>query len=97
MRSLRRRKKLHLLLSFCMIQDTALFSHALKAHYYGYSHEDLSLLLMRKLNEAFNGRLTLASRYSRGNIIETISHELIAGQMDMDRLDYLRRDSFFTE
>ena len=45
---------------------------------------------------SFNGRLALAIEIFRGNYKRKFLHELIAGQMDMDRLDYLRRDSFFT-
>lgn len=73
------------------------FSHALENSIItGISHEDLSLLLMRKLNETFNGRLNLAIDIFQGTYHRKFLHELIAGQMDMDRLDYLRRDSFFT-
>ncbi len=73
------------------------FSHALENSIItGISHEDLSLLLMRKLNESFKGRLDLAIEIFKGTYRRKFLHELIAGQMDMDRLDYLRRDSFFT-
>ena len=73
------------------------FSHALENSIIsGISHEDLSLLLMNKLNEEFKGRLSLAIDIFRGTYKRKFLHELIAGQMDMDRLDYLRRDSFFT-
>jgi HD superfamily phosphohydrolase len=73
------------------------FSHALENSIItGISHEDLSLLLMRKLNETFNNKLDLAIKIFTGNYPRKFLHELIAGQMDMDRLDYLRRDSFFT-
>jgi uncharacterized protein len=73
------------------------FSHALeKSIISGITHEDLSLLLMRKLNEEFNGRLSLAIEVFRGTYKRKFLHELISGQMDMDRLDYLRRDCFFT-
>lgn len=73
------------------------FSHALETSLInGIKHEDLSLLLMEKLNEAFNGRLDLATGIFKGSYTRKFLHELIAGQMDMDRLDYLRRDSFFT-
>jgi hypothetical protein len=73
------------------------FSHALEASIItGITHEDLSLLLMKKLNETFEGRLDLAIEIFTGNYKRKFLHELIAGQMDMDRLDYLRRDSFFT-
>ena len=73
------------------------FSHALENSIIsGITHEELSLLLMKKLNETFNGRLTLAIEIFRGKYGRKFLHELIAGQIDMDRLDYLRRDSFFT-
>jgi uncharacterized protein len=73
------------------------FSHALENSIIaGISHEELSLLLMRKLNESFSGRLSLAIEIFRGKYKRKFLHELIAGQVDMDRLDYLRRDSFFT-
>ena len=73
------------------------FSHALETSIInGITHEDLSLMLMKKLNEDFNGRLELAIEIFTGTCKRKFFHELIAGQMDMDRLDYLRRDSFFT-
>ncbi len=73
------------------------FSHALENSIIsGISHEDLSLLLMNRMNEYFNGRLTLAIEIFKGTYKRKFLHELVAGQMDMDRLDYLRRDSFFT-
>jgi HD superfamily phosphohydrolase len=73
------------------------FSHALETSLInGISHEDLSLLLMEKLNETFQGRLDLAIEIFKGNYRRKFLHELVAGQIDMDRLDYLRRDSFFT-
>lgn len=73
------------------------FSHALENSIItGISHEDLSLLLMKKINEEFGGRLSLAIEIFTGLYRKKFLHELIAGQVDMDRLDYLRRDSFFT-
>jgi HD superfamily phosphohydrolase len=73
------------------------FSHALENSIIsGISHEELSLLLMSKLNETFKGKLTLAIEIFKGRYKRKFLHELIAGQVDMDRLDYLRRDSFFT-
>jgi hypothetical protein len=73
------------------------FSHALENSIIsGISHEDISLLLMNKLNETFNGRLELAISIFKGTYSRKFFHELISGQVDMDRLDYLRRDSFFT-
>lgn len=73
------------------------FSHALENSIIsGITHEDISLLLMRKLNEQFDGKLDLAIEIFVGNYSRKFFHDLISGQMDMDRLDYLRRDSFFT-
>ena len=73
------------------------FSHALENSIInGISHEDLSLLLMRKLNEEYSGRLDLAIEIFTGSYYRRFFHEMISGQIDMDRLDYLRRDSFFT-
>ena len=51
---------------------------------------------MRKLNELYNGKLDLSIEIFSGTYHRKFLHELIAGQVDMDRLDYLRRDSFFT-
>ena len=73
------------------------FSHALENTIIGgITHEDISLLLMRKLNEEFKGKLSLAIEIFTGTYPRKFLHELISGQMDMDRLDYLRRDCFFT-
>lgn len=73
------------------------FSHSLENSIMsGISHEDISLLLMRKLNEEYGGRLDLAIDMFRNSYSRKFFHELISGQIDMDRLDYLRRDSFFT-
>ncbi len=73
------------------------FSHALETSIISdITHEDLSLLLMSKLNETFKGKLDLAIEIFTGTYPRKFFHELISGQMDMDRLDYLRRDSFFT-
>ncbi len=73
------------------------FSHALESSLIdGINHEDLSLLLMKRLNQQFSGRLSLAIEIFRGTYRRKFLHELVSGQMDMDRLDYLKRDSFFT-
>ena len=73
------------------------FSHALETSIInGIDHEALSLLLMERMNETFGGRLELAIDIFKGTYSRKFLHELIAGQMDMDRLDYLKRDSFFT-
>ncbi len=73
------------------------FSHALENSIIsGISHEEMSLLLMKKLNETYKGRLAIAMDIFTGKYRRKFLHELIAGQVDMDRLDYLNRDSFFT-
>lgn len=73
------------------------FSHALENSIInGITHEDLSLLLIEKINETYNGKLDLALEIFKGTYHRKFLHQLIAGQIDMDRLDYLRRDSFFT-
>lgn len=72
-------------------------SHALENSIIdGVTHEDLTLLLMHKINEVNGGKLDLAIDIFKGTYPRKFLHELISGQIDMDRLDYLRRDSFFT-
>jgi HD superfamily phosphohydrolase len=73
------------------------FSHALEHTIVeGISHEDVSTLLMDKLNIDFNGCLTTAISIFKGTYPKKFLHELVSSQLDMDRLDYLNRDSFFT-
>ena len=73
------------------------FSHALEHTLIpGVSHEALSLRIMEKLNSEFNGALTTAINIFTDNYPKKFLHQLIASQLDMDRLDYLRRDSFYT-
>jgi HD superfamily phosphohydrolase len=73
------------------------FSHALETSIISnISHEDISILLMQILNEESGGKLSLALEIFRGTYSRRFLHELISGQIDMDRLDYLMRDSFFT-
>ncbi len=73
------------------------FSHALENSIInGITHEDISLLLMRKLSEIHSGKLDLAIEIFLGTYNRKFFHELISGQIDMDRMDYLRRDCFFT-
>jgi uncharacterized protein len=73
------------------------FSHALENSIIsGITHEDLSLLLMNKLNEEYDGKLRMAIEIFKGNYQRRFFHEMVSGQIDMDRLDYLNRDSFFT-
>ena len=73
------------------------FSHALEHTIVkGVSHEDISIMLMNKLNEQFNGQLTMAISVFKNTYAKKFLHELVSSQLDMDRLDYLNRDSFFT-
>jgi len=73
------------------------FSHALESVVIpGVNHEDLSILLMRELNEDFNGQLDTAIRIFTNTYPKPFLHQLVSGQLDMDRMDYLTRDSFFT-
>lgn len=73
------------------------FSHALEtAIFHHVHHEQVSLHLMERLNEAFDGRLALAIRIFRGTYERPFFHQLVSSQLDMDRLDYLNRDSFYT-
>ena len=73
------------------------FSHVLENTLIrGISHEDISLLIMERLNEEMNGGLTLAIRIFQNQYPKQFLHQLISSQLDVDRLDYLRRDSFFT-
>jgi HD superfamily phosphohydrolase len=73
------------------------FSHALESVVIpGVNHEALSILLMRELNEDFDGALGMAIEIFTNTYPKPFLHQLVSGQLDMDRLDYLTRDSFFT-
>ncbi len=73
------------------------FSHALEHTLVnGIKHEDISMLMMEKLNEEFNGKLNDAIAIFKGKYYRNFFCQLIAGQLDLDRMDYLNRDSFFT-
>jgi HD superfamily phosphohydrolase len=73
------------------------FSHALESSIvHNINHEHLSEMFMDKLNEHFDGKLSLAIRIFRNEYEKKFLHQLVSSQLDMDRLDYLRRDSFFT-
>ncbi len=73
------------------------FSHVLENTIVkGVSHEDISLMLMEHINKEMNGQLTLAIQVFKDEYPKKFLHQLVSGQLDMDRLDYLRRDSFFT-
>mgnify|MGYP003577052900 CR=1 FL=1 len=73
------------------------FSHALEHSLVtGIRHEDISMKLMQELNEHFEGKLTHAIEIFNGTYPKKFLHQLISGQLDLDRMDYLNRDSFFT-
>lgn len=73
------------------------FSHAMEHSIVeGVSHEHISLLFMEELNNEFNSKLTLAISIFKNEYSRKFLHQLISSQLDMDRLDYLRRDSFYT-
>lgn len=73
------------------------FSHALEnSLVHNVSHEDISLRLMEKLDEEMNGQLRMAIRIFKGTYKKKFLHQLVSSQLDVDRLDYLSRDSFFT-
>jgi uncharacterized protein len=72
------------------------FSHVLEASIVDVHHEKISLLLMQLLNKEFEGQLSLAINIFTGNYHKKFLSQLVSGQLDVDRLDYLRRDSFYT-
>ncbi|WP_026765025.1 HD domain-containing protein [Sediminibacterium salmoneum] len=73
------------------------FSHALEHELVqGVHHEDLSLQIMQQMNNEFNGQLTLAIDIFTNQYHKPFLHQLISGQLDVDRMDYLSRDSFFS-
>ena len=73
------------------------FSHALENSIVtGLSHETLSNLIMEKLNNEFNGQLSIAIEIFKNTYKKKFLHQLVSSQLDMDRLDYLNRDSFYT-
>ena len=73
------------------------FSHALEHSIVsGISHEEISLKFMKKLNDEFDGKLSLAIEIFEGNYNRKFLCQLISSQLDIDRLDYLKRDSFYT-
>lgn len=73
------------------------FSHALENTLVkGVSHEMISALLMDRLNEEFNGQLETAIRIFNNTYPRYFLHQLVSGQLDIDRMDYLNRDSFYT-
>lgn len=73
------------------------FSHALEdVLVKGVRHEEISLFFLQKLNEEFNGRLSTAIEIYKGTYPKKFLNQLVSSQLDMDRMDYLMRDSFYT-
>ncbi|TXB65429.1 HD domain-containing protein [Vicingus serpentipes] len=73
------------------------FSHALEHSIVnGISHEEISTLFMDKLNKEFKGKLDLALQIFRNEYRKKFLYQLVSSQLDMDRLDYLKRDSFYS-
>lgn len=73
------------------------FSHALEQSIVtGINHEALSQLFFERLNKVYDGQLDTAKAIFEGSYTKNYLHQLVAGQLDVDRLDYLKRDSFFS-
>ena len=73
------------------------FSHTLEHSIVsGIKHEEVSLLFMKELNKEFNGELDLAIAIFSDKYHKKFLHQLVSSQLDMDRLDYLKRDSFYS-
>ena len=73
------------------------FSHAMEHSIVeNISHEEISLLFMEKLNQIFEGKLNIAIKIFKKEYHRKFMNQLISSQLDMDRLDYLKRDSFYT-
>ena len=73
------------------------FSHVLENTLTkGISHEEISLLMMEKINEEYKGALDLAIKIFQNQYHKKFLHQMVSSQLDMDRMDYLTRDSFFT-
>jgi len=72
------------------------FSHVMENTLVNISHEEISLLIMQELNREFGGKLDLAIAIFTNQYKKAFLHQLVSSQLDVDRLDYLRRDSFFT-
>lgn len=73
------------------------FSHVLENTIIkGMAHEEISLMLMQRINAEMDGKLDLTIQIFKDEYPKRFLHQLVSGQLDMDRLDYLRRDSFYT-
>lgn len=71
------------------------FSHCLEGYLFHCHHEKMSLALMNVLNQQFNGQLDLVLRIFEGDYERPFFYELVSSQLDMDRMDYLQRDSYY--
>ena len=72
------------------------YSHTLEHSLINLDHEEITRLFMRRMNEEFEGRLSMAIQIFEDAYPKHFLHQLVSSQLDMDRLDYLGRDSFFT-
>lgn len=73
------------------------FSHALEHDIVsGVSHEEISIFFIERLSKEFNGELDLALEIFKNTYPKEFLHQLVSSQLDMDRMDYLNRDSFYT-
>lgn len=72
------------------------YSHALENSLIKSPHEHISVLLMEKMNQDFKGQLSLAIDIFKNNYSRNFFHQLVSGQLDVDRMDYITRDSFFS-
>ena len=73
------------------------YSHALEQVLAeGVHHEKISQLIIEELNQKFDGKLQIASEIFNGTYHKKFLHQLVSGQLDVDRMDYLSRDSFFS-
>jgi len=72
------------------------FSHTLEKKIVPFHHETISLEIMKRLNQEFDGGLKLAIKIFENSYHRIFFHQLVSSQLDMDRMDYLNRDSFFT-
>lgn len=73
------------------------YSHALENKLVdGVAHESISIMLMRELEKVYGSSITLAIKIFEDKYSKKFLHQLVSGQLDMDRMDYLNRDSFYT-
>ncbi|MCS7029374.1 MAG: HD domain-containing protein [Bacteroidia bacterium] len=71
------------------------FSHCLEGQLFRCHHEEMSLSLMQYLNQQFDNQLELAIRIFKNEYERPFFHDLVSSQLDMDRMDYLQRDSYY--